>query len=310
MYDTDCDDDNPEVNPDADERCNSIDDDCDGAIDEADAVDASMWFIDEDGDGFGADGTGSMACIAASGRVSSFSDCNDDDDGVHPGAPEHCDGVDEDCDGVLDNDAVDSLTWYRDEDEDGFGSDSATTIDCGPPSAAWAEEPGDCDDDDDDVNPEASEECNGIDDDCDGTLDDASDCPCTLQTRSGHSYLFCNERSDWHEAREACEDIDNFDLVTIDDSAEQDWVYDRAYEVDTWRWWWIGYNDRDLEDAFEWADGSSSSFTYWSSGQPDDAWGEDCVHMYDWSGRWNDLDCDTDRYGGTNLYYICESSPD
>jgi hypothetical protein len=41
------------VNPDADETCNAVDDDCDGQIDEADAVNATTWYFDADGDQFG-----------------------------------------------------------------------------------------------------------------------------------------------------------------------------------------------------------------------------------------------------------------
>jgi hypothetical protein len=50
---TDCDDTNAAIHPEADEICDSVDNDCDGAIDEADAVDASTWYADADGDGYG-----------------------------------------------------------------------------------------------------------------------------------------------------------------------------------------------------------------------------------------------------------------
>ena len=60
-------------------------------------------------------------------------------------------------------------------------------------------------------------------------------------------------------------------------------------------------------DEWVWVDGSSVSYTNWSSGQPDDYWdAEDCGHIYGSSGQWNDLDCGRDYWYGSYLYYICE----
>jgi hypothetical protein len=302
----DCDDDNDAVHPGAPEVCNDIDDDCDDAIDEGLAT--TDWYLDDDGDGYGEISTPTTDCERPDDHVESTGDCDDSDPLSFPGAEDTCDGEDNDCDGEIDEDG--GTIWYQDEDGDGYGSESTATLACEPPSGDWTDVAGDCDDWDGSVSPAATEECNGIDDDCDGTLDNAADCPCTLQMRAGHSYLFCAYRSDWDDARTSCMEWDNFRLVTIDDADEQTWVYDRAYEIHTWYWWWIGYNDRSVEDSFEWDDGSTSSFDFWAGGQPDDAYGEDCVHMYDWSGRWNDLDCDIDRYWSTNIYYICESTAD
>ena len=78
-------------------------------------------------------------------------------------------------------------------------------------------------------------------------------------------------------------------------------------------WWWIGYHDRNAQwweepgSGWTWVDGSSSGYTNWNSGQPDDYWGnEDCGHMYGSSGQWNDLDCSRDNWYGDYLYYVCE----
>jgi len=89
------------VFPGADERCNDIDDDCDGEIDE-EAVDQLTLWLDADGDGFGdPDTPAEAACIATPGTSSLDGDCNDDDAAVHPDANELCwSGQDDDCDGT------------------------------------------------------------------------------------------------------------------------------------------------------------------------------------------------------------------
>ncbi|MCK6503188.1 right-handed parallel beta-helix repeat-containing protein [Myxococcota bacterium] len=145
----DCDDSDPAVHPWATELCNEVDDDCDGTVDEAAAADATRWFLDGDGDGYGAPDSGQTACDrpAGSGWVDQGGDCDDADPAFHPGAPEEdcTDPTDYDCDGV---------TLYQDEDEDGF----AHCVDC--------------DDLDPAVNPGAREVCDDVDNDCDGILDD------------------------------------------------------------------------------------------------------------------------------------------
>ena len=175
--DTDCDDESAAVNPDADEVCNDIDDDCDGDVDDDDSSlsDASTWYGDADGDGYGGTTFSTSACEAPTGYVADSSDCDDLDADVSPEGTEVCNGVDDDCDGDIDDDdsetAADAETWYVDADGDGFGSADGSTEACETPSG-YAEDTSDCDDGDASVNPDAAEACNGIDDDCDGSADD------------------------------------------------------------------------------------------------------------------------------------------
>ena len=102
-------------------------------------------------------------------------DCNDADPAISPLAVERCDGVDQDCDGLIDEEAEDALTYYADADGDGFSGDGLSVVACSPPDSSWSAEVTDCDDLDPDVHPEASEVCNGQDDDCDALTDDDDD---------------------------------------------------------------------------------------------------------------------------------------
>lgn len=171
----DCDDLQSDVNPGMAEACNDLDDDCDTQIDEPGATGEQSWFKDEDGDGYGdPDSSPVVACHAPTGRVADDQDCDDDAEGVNPGASEVCDprDVDEDCDGVSDDDddAPDpaSLTdWFPDVDRDGYGDASdAGTSRCERPTD-HVSDGSDCDDGDIEVHPSADELCNDLDDDCD-----------------------------------------------------------------------------------------------------------------------------------------------
>ena len=91
-------------------------------------------------------------------------DCAPDDPTVHAGAEEQCNGVDDDCDGTID----DGPTGYLDEDGDGYGATLLSWCDT-PEDALLVAEGGDCDDTDADVHPGADDPvCDGEDHDCDG----------------------------------------------------------------------------------------------------------------------------------------------
>jgi len=168
----DCDPVDPSVYPGAPEACNGRDDDCDDVIDPPSATGARPWFVDRDGDGDGdPDFPSTLACDAPGpGFVDQAADCDDVDAARSSGAPELCDGRDNDCDGAVDVAALDAGTFYTDADGDGAGDPARPVAVCaGTPGTAAA--PTDCDDTRADIGPGATERCDGVDNDCDGQTD-------------------------------------------------------------------------------------------------------------------------------------------
>lgn len=183
----DCDDEDPAVNPAAEEQCNGRDDNCDGLLGSATVDEA-----DDDGDG-----------------APNCNDCDPNDATVRPGTYELCDGKDNDCDGVIDETAAGS--WCPDADGDGTGDASQVLFVCeGDGPEGWIQICNDCDDNDPDVHPGALEACNGMDDNCDGTIPEAE----TLD-EDGDGFVRCRDCDDQDETvhpgtADTCEDnVDN-----------------------------------------------------------------------------------------------------
>ena len=97
----DCDDSDPEIYPGADEVCDGVDNDCDGEVDGPASLDATLWYSDGDGDGYGASGTGELACEPPEGAVDNDSDCDDSSAALTP-ADSDGDGMTS-CDGDCDD---------------------------------------------------------------------------------------------------------------------------------------------------------------------------------------------------------------
>lgn len=165
----DCDDSNPAIRPYVMESCNGIDDNCNGLVDDGPSLNGTLYYPDRDNDGFGDIDGGALLCSLQPGWCLDATDCNDSQASIHPGAEEICDFIDNDCDGLVDEDLIEH-PWYLDFDSDGYGDDMNMTWACSAP-AGFIDMGGDCNDYNGSVYPGAIEYCDGLDNDCDGTID-------------------------------------------------------------------------------------------------------------------------------------------
>ncbi|MBN2797809.1 MAG: putative metal-binding motif-containing protein [Deltaproteobacteria bacterium] len=167
----DCDDDDPDVHPGAEEACDDVDSDCDGADTPDEPI--TLYATDADGDGYGDDDSAFLHSCHLPGALIQGGDCDDDDPGIHPGATDRCDLVDDDCDGEIDEDAIvtGDFTLWPDDDADGYGRDE-TPIQHSCRPHGYATRSGDCDDSQSETWPDAPEQCDRADNDCDGLVDE------------------------------------------------------------------------------------------------------------------------------------------
>ncbi|MCB9290593.1 MAG: metallophosphoesterase [Lewinellaceae bacterium] len=172
--DVDCDDSNASIttlDADGDGACSDID--CNDT--DANEFPGQTWFLDADGDGYGA-GSSQVACTrpashyTAAELTQTSGDCDDSNAAVNPGAAEACNGLDDNCNDQTDEN-ITNQDYYFDADGDGYGSGTPVN-DCQPPGADYVLLNGDCDDSNPAVNPGAAEACNGVDDNCNTQIDE------------------------------------------------------------------------------------------------------------------------------------------
>lgn len=135
----------------------------------------AVWYADVDQDNYGNPDSTGVDCDMPPGFVNNAADCDDNDSDINPDFPEVCDGIDNDCSGEVDDNALDATVWYEDLDNDGFGNPSISVLACAQPTGYEANNL-DCDDSQSSISPISPETCSdGVDNDCDGQVDEG--CP-------------------------------------------------------------------------------------------------------------------------------------
>ena len=168
----DCDDTNPNVNPGLPETCDGLDNDCNQFVD--DGLQVFTYYLDADADGYGDAGVPLDTCLQAApaGYVTNQTDCRDDMGNINPGTAEICDEIDNNCSGFID-DGIPTYLYFLDFDSDGYGDSNFFVDTCllAPPPGYCSNDL-DCDDLSGDFNPDIAETCDGLDNNCDGRIDE------------------------------------------------------------------------------------------------------------------------------------------
>jgi hypothetical protein len=158
-------------------------------------LDSVVWYRDQDGDGFGDPANSIETSDPGIGYVADNTDCNDQEETIHPGAPEECDdGIDQNCSGS------DQVCPPAPEDLDGDG---------------YIED--DCNDNNFNIHPGANELCDGVDNDCDGAVDEGlsreTTCGAGACSNTGAAICSNGRWDDNCEPRpgtaEVCDGVDN-----------------------------------------------------------------------------------------------------
>ncbi|WP_175470021.1 PilC/PilY family type IV pilus protein [Desulfoluna spongiiphila] len=227
--------------------------------------DEPTHYWDGDGDGWG-DPNITTASPVGGGWVTQSGDCNDTNPAIHPGAEDNqCDSMDNDCDGLTDEDAPNSakVLYYDDMDGDGYGNPKNSHLECTiPDGAVWVTNDGDCDDSDSSVNPDAIDICgDGVDQDCSsadrvcGTSTvcvDIADAPLTTQVAAAPPLvMFLLDDSGSMDFDILC-DTGSFKFMNKGDAKSSGYILGDnnvarvdswAHDVSTcWKTQWSGYN--------------------------------------------------------------------
>lgn len=200
---------------------------------EKDDCTEQTWYQDSDGDGFGNPSISQQSCSQPSGYILDNTDFDDINASAYPNATELCNGIDDNGNGTIDENAsgcgigevcengscVPAVTYYRDSDDDNYGDMSDSIISGSTAPAGYVVDNMDCDDSEATINPGADEIANNnIDDNCNGIIDGCTNdtiCDdgdsatydvCEDEICNHYDYTYCNDDTDCAEGQ-TCVDI-------------------------------------------------------------------------------------------------------
>ena len=132
----------------------------------------TTFYLDSDADGYGDINNSIVECspVSPAGYSENSLDCDDTNSNISPEASETCNGIDDNCDGNSDE-GLALVTYYADEDSDGFGDDLVSQDSCDGGPIGYVTVGGDCDDSNDNVYAGAPGTREGLDNDCDGDIE-------------------------------------------------------------------------------------------------------------------------------------------
>jgi hypothetical protein len=181
----------------------------------------TTYYADHDEDGYGYTASAITDCVPPAFYSTKSGDCDDNRPTVYPGAVELCDGLDNNCDGQIDEN-LSIAPQYIDADGDGHGSVNGESVMAKCPPPGYAPTHDDCDDANPDVHPGATEICNYIDDDCDQRVDEDVREICGVGMCARLAYT-CSEPimcTPGDPTPEACNGLDDDCNGEVDDGAD------------------------------------------------------------------------------------------